>query len=249
MIHLENVSVYHEQGHGRASVAAVRELSLGVAQGETLCLIGPSGCGKTTSLRLINRMIEPDEGRVLVDGEDVANVEATELRRRIGYVIQSGGLFPHFSVRQNIGLLAELEGWEPDRLRARCDELLELVGLEPQEFCDRFPSELSGGQRQRVGVARALTLNPPIVLMDEPFGALDPMTRKRLQREFKDLIRKVKKTVVLVTHDVSEALYLGDRIAVMSEGKIQRIGTGSELQADPGCADAAGLMGQLDDAD
>ncbi len=199
----------------RASIHAVRELSLNVEAGETLCLIGASGSGKTTALRLINGLQRASSGRVLVGGEDVAGADPIALRRHMGYVIQAAGLFPHMSVRENVGLLCELEGWSEERRRARVDGLLELVHLSPDLFAERFPAELSGGQQQRVGVARALALDPPILLMDEPFGALDPITRRDLQREFLELRDTSSKTTVIVSHDLTEAFRLGHRVALL----------------------------------
>ena len=198
----------------------IDDLNLEIRRGETLVLLGESGCGKTTTLRLVNRLLEPTAGRVLIEGRDTRKWDAIELRRRTGYVIQDAGLFPHFTVERNVGLVPALEGWEAERVRARVRELLELVGLEAEKFAARFPSELSGGQRQRVGVARALAADPPLLLMDEPFGALDPLTRAALQREFAALQKRLAKTVVFVTHDVREALALASRIALMSAGRI-----------------------------
>ncbi len=214
-------------------VMAVRELSLVVETGETVCLIGPSGCGKTTTMKLVNRLIEPTSGAVHVDGRDVREQDPIALRRGIGYVIQSGGLFPHMTVERNVGLLCEVEGWEPESVHRRVDQLLELVNLAPAEFRGRRPGELSGGQRQRVGVARALALDPSIVLMDEPFGALDPITRDQLHDEFTALKATVRKTIVLVTHDMREAFKLGDRIALMERGELVQIGTPAELRERP----------------
>jgi osmoprotectant transport system ATP-binding protein len=214
-------------------VYALRGLDLTIRKGETLALLGPSGCGKTTTLRLINRLIEPTAGRVLVGGEDTAGLDPVRLRRRMGYVVQSGGLFPHLSVARNIGLLCEIEGWRRSDIAGRVNELLELVHLPPDEFRDRHPGELSGGQRQRVGVARALALDPEILLMDEPFGALDPITRTELQREFLDLERLVAKTVVLVSHDLDEAFLLGDRVALLYDGELVQLGTPDELRDAP----------------
>jgi osmoprotectant transport system ATP-binding protein len=214
-------------------VYALRGLDLTIRKGETLALLGPSGCGKTTTLRLINRLIEPTAGRVLVGGEDTAGLDPVRLRRRMGYVVQSGGLFPHLSVARNIGLLCEIEGWRRSDIAGRVNELLELVHLPPGEFRDRHPGELSGGQRQRVGVARALALDPEILLMDEPFGALDPITRTELQREFLDLERLVAKTVVLVSHDLDEAFLLGDRVALLYDGELVQLGTPDELRDAP----------------
>ncbi|TDC28584.1 ATP-binding cassette domain-containing protein [Micromonospora sp. 15K316] len=197
---------------------AVRGLSLEVGAGELVVLIGPSGCGKSTVLRMINRMIEPTGGRILLGDEDVTRVDPVSLRRRIGYVIQNVGLFPHQTVRANVATVPKLLGWPREQVRSRVDELLELVGLEPGTFGGRYPHELSGGQRQRVGVARALAADPVVLLMDEPFSAVDPIVRARLQEEFLRLQAEVRKTIVLVTHDLDEAVRLGDRVAVLSEG-------------------------------
>jgi osmoprotectant transport system ATP-binding protein len=183
-------------------------------------LIGPSGCGKTTTLKMVNRLIEPSAGRILLDDEDVTRGDPVKLRRRMGYVIQQVGLFPHETVAQNVATVPHLLGWDRKRTRTRVDELLELVGLEPGEYRGRYPDQLSGGQRQRVGVARALAADPPVLLMDEPFGAIDPIARDRLQAEFLRLQDELKKTVVFVTHDVDEAVRLGDRIAVLREGGV-----------------------------
>ena len=232
MVEVDEVEKTFAGRDGRA-VAAVRGVSFTVARGETLCLLGTSGCGKTTTLRMINRLVEPSGGQVRVQGEDVRDVDAIALRRRIGYVIQRGGLFPHMTVAENVGLLCKLEGWAEGRVRARVAELLELVNLPPATFSPRYPAELSGGQRQRVGVARALALDPPIVLMDEPFGALDPITRAQLHEEFVALKSRVAKAIVLVTHDLSEAFRLGDRVALMHEGRIVQAGTEAELRAHP----------------
>ncbi|WP_435205409.1 ABC transporter ATP-binding protein [Micromonospora sp. bgisy143] len=197
---------------------AVRELSLDVRAGELVVLIGPSGCGKSTVLRMINRLIEPTAGRILLGDEDVTDADPVRLRRRIGYVIQNVGLFPHQTIRANVATVPSLLRWSRQRTRARVDELLDLVGLDPNQFGSRYPHELSGGQRQRVGVARALAADPVVLLMDEPFSAVDPIVRARLQEEFLRLQAEVRKTIVLVTHDLDEAVRLGDRIAVLSEG-------------------------------
>ena len=233
MIRLEAVSKHFPGSPGGAPVRAVHELSLEVAAGECVCLIGSSGCGKTTTLRMINRLEEPSSGRVLVGGQDVLELEPVALRRRIGYVVQRGGLFPHMSVERNVGLLCELEGWSPERRTARVRELLELVQLAPGDFATRYPAELSGGQRQRVGVARALALDPELLLLDEPFGALDPITRGELQEEFRALGARVQKTMLLVTHDLDEAFRLGDRVGLMSEGRLLQLGGLDDFESAP----------------
>jgi len=209
----------------RGGARIIDGLSLDVKRGETLVLLGESGCGKTTTLRLVNRLLEPTAGAVTVGGRDTRAWNPIELRRRTGYVIQEAGLFPHFTVERNVALVPTLEGWPEERVRERVGELLRLVGLEPEKFAARFPAELSGGQRQRVGVARALAADPPLLLMDEPFGALDPLTRASLQREFAALQARLGKTVVFVTHDVREALLLGTRVALMRSGRIVLLDT------------------------
>ena len=212
---------------------AVRALDLEVRCGETLVLLGRSGSGKTTTLKLINALRLPSEGEVLVEGRATASWEPHRLRRRIGYVIQDIGLFPHFTVERNVALVPTLEGWPKERVRQRVMDLLALVGLDPAEFAGRQPRELSGGQRQRVGIARALAADPPLLLMDEPFGALDPLTRAELQREFAALATRLGKTVVFVTHDVREAMLLGTRIALFAQGRVVFSGTPAEfLSAD-----------------
>jgi osmoprotectant transport system ATP-binding protein len=198
----------------------IAHLNLTVRAGETLVLLGESGCGKTTTLKLVNRLLIPTTGAVLVEGKATTEVDPIRLRRRTGYVIQEGGLFPHFTVAQNIALVPSLEGWDDARIRIRVDELLALVGLGSKNFASRYPAELSGGQRQRVGVARALAAEPPLLLLDEPFGALDPLTRASLQREFIELTRRLGKTAIFVTHDVREALLVGTRIGLMAAGKL-----------------------------
>ena len=199
---------------------AVADLSLEIADGELCVLVGPSGCGKTTTMRMINRLIEPTSGRILIGEEDILQLDPVQLRRRIGYVIQQIGLFPHHTIADNVATVPRLLGWKKDRITARVDELLHLVGLEPTQFADRYPHQLSGGQRQRVGVARALGGDPEVLLMDEPFGAIDPITRDRLQDEFLRLQAEVNKTIVFVTHDIEEAVKLGDRIAILAEGGV-----------------------------
>jgi osmoprotectant transport system ATP-binding protein len=203
-----------------ADAPAVRDLNLVIPAGEICVLVGPSGCGKTTSMKMVNRLIEPTSGRITIDGEDVAALPAVQLRRRIGYVIQQVGLFPHLTVGANVGVVPNLLGWDRARIAGRTDELLELVGLEPGDYRDRYPDELSGGERQRVGVARALAADPPVMLMDEPFGAVDPIRRERLQNEFLRLQDRVRKTIIFVTHDVDEAIKMGDRIAILQRGGI-----------------------------
>ncbi len=198
--------------------AAVENLSLTVPAGEICVLVGPSGCGKTTAMRMVNRMIDITSGDILLDGRSVKDRRPAELRREIGYAIQQIGLFPHLSVAANIATVPHLLGWSKDRIAARVDELLELVSLDPHETRDRYPAQLSGGQRQRVGVARALAVDPPLMLMDEPFGAIDPINRERLQNEFLRLQREIRKTIVFVTHDIDEAIKMGDRIAIMQRG-------------------------------
>jgi osmoprotectant transport system ATP-binding protein len=207
----------------------LNHLELAIREGETFVLLGRSGSGKTTALRLINRLLEPTNGSVLVDGRSTLEWEPIPLRRRIGYVIQDAGLFPHYTVERNIGLVPWLDKWPKDRRRARVMELLQLIGLNPEQFAQRYPHELSGGQRQRVGVARALAADPPILLMDEPFGALDPLTRGEMQREFMELQKRLRKTVVFVTHDTREALFLGTRIAFLEAGRLMGVYTPEEF--------------------
>ena len=208
---------------------AIDGVSLTVPEGELTILLGPSGCGKTTTLRSINRMVEIDSGDVLVGGRSIAEVAPEELRRQIGYAIQSVGLFPHMDVARNVGTVPRLLGWDKERIARRVDELLALVGLDPASYADKYPHELSGGEAQRIGVARALAADPPVLLMDEPFGALDPINRERLQREFVQLHRRLGKTVVFVTHDIEEAVLLGDRIVLMRDGRIVQDGAPERL--------------------
>ncbi|MDN6386160.1 MAG: ATP-binding cassette domain-containing protein [Corynebacterium sp.] len=214
--------------------AAVEDLNLTIPAGETVMFVGPSGCGKTTSLKMINRLIEPSDGVISIGGEDVTKKNPTELRRNVGYVIQGGGLLPHMTVAQNIGLVPGLLKWEKKRITARVDELLDLVGLDPSVYRARFPRELSGGQQQRVGVARGLAADPPVLLMDEPFGAVDPITRQRLQDEMISLQAELHKTIVCVTHDIDEAVKLGDRILVLKEhARIAQYDTPDQILGNP----------------
>jgi len=223
----------HVQYRTSGNRVLLSDLNLQVASGEILMLLGPSGSGKTTTLKLINGLLIASEGQVAVDGRAVRDWDITQLRRHIGYAIQEVGLFPHYTVEKNVALVPRLEHWQPDKIKARVGEVLHMVGLPAEEFAERYPDELSGGQRQRVGLARALAADPPILLMDEPFGALDPLTRAELQKEFKQLQQRLHKTVVFVTHDVSEALLLGDRIALMEAGKLHGIYTPREFVAKP----------------
>ena len=229
-IHLDKVG----KTYPGTKVPAVEELTLDVHEGEILVLVGPSGCGKSTTLRLINRMIEPSGGRILLDGEDVTKVNPDKLRRRIGYVIQQIGLFPHQTISQNIATVPRMLGWDKEKTQARSEELLGMVGLDPEQYRDRYPKELSGGQAQRVGVARALGADPDIMLMDEPFGAIDPITRERLQNEFLRLQGELRKTIVFVTHDIDEAIKMGDKIAILGErSTIRQIDTPERILAYP----------------
>jgi osmoprotectant transport system ATP-binding protein len=227
-----------------ADSVAVAELSLTVPDGELCVLVGPSGCGKTTTLRMINRLIEPSGGRILIDGTDVLRIDPVQLRRNIGYVIQQGGLVPHRRVADNVATVPRLLGWDRARVESRVRELLDLVGLDPDRYGRRFPHELSGGERQRVGVARALGGDPPVLLMDEPFGAVDPITRQRLQQQFLELQAELKKTIVFVTHDIEEATKLGNRIAVLSKGGVlEQYDTPSEVLGRPATAFVADFVG------
>jgi osmoprotectant transport system ATP-binding protein len=213
--------------------AAVENLSFEVPPGEICVLIGPSGCGKTTALKMVNRLIAISDGDITIDGRSVRQLELTQLRRGIGYVFQQIGLFPHMTVENNIGTVPRLLGWEKQRTRARAGELLELVGLDPSSDLKRYPGEFSGGQQQRIGVARAMAADPPIMLMDEPFGAIDPIARERLQNDFLRLHRQIPKTIIFVTHDIDEAIKMGDRIAIMRAGQLVQIATADDLLANP----------------
>jgi osmoprotectant transport system ATP-binding protein len=209
------------------------EINLTVGRGETLVLLGRSGSGKTTLLKLINRLLDPTDGEVRVEGRSTTAWDAIRLRRRIGYVIQETGLFPHFTIERNVAVVPRLERWPAGRIRSRAMEMMRLVGLPPEQFAERRPHELSGGQRQRAGVARALAADPPVLLMDEPFGALDPVTRSELQREFRSLATSLGKTIVFVTHDVREALRLGDRIALLEEGRLVAVHSARQFLSAP----------------
>jgi osmoprotectant transport system ATP-binding protein len=229
--------------YGRDGAAAVVDLSLTVPAGSICVLVGPSGCGKTTSLKMVNRLIEPTSGQILLDGMDVMSRDVTELRRGIGYVIQQVGLFPHLTVGGNVAVVPSLKGWPADRKAARTAELLSLVGLDPSSYEHRFPSQLSGGERQRVGVARALAADPPLMLMDEPFAAVDPIARESLQDEFLRLQRELSKTILFVTHDIDEAVKMGDFIAVMNQGSLVQFGPPDEILARPASEFVAALVG------
>ncbi len=230
MIKLEKVT---KQFPGQVR-PAVKELSLEIPDGEICILVGPSGCGKTTTMRMVNRLIEPTSGKILVEGQNVMEMDPIQLRRNIGYVIQEIGLFPHMTISENISTVPRLLNWSKERIAERVDELIHLMGMKPANFRDRYPHELSGGQRQRIGVARALAADPPIMLMDEPFGAIDPITRERLQNEFLRLQKEIRKTIIFVTHDIDEAIKMGNRIAIMQAGgKLEQYGTPDEILSEP----------------
>jgi osmoprotectant transport system ATP-binding protein len=239
MIRLENVSKTFP-GSARP---AVDRLDLDVPGGTTCVLIGPSGCGKTTTMRIVNRLIEPTSGRIVVEGQDVTRADAVELRRRIGYVIQQVGLFPHMTIAENVATVPQLLGWPGPRIDRRVEEMLSLVGLEPAQFLDRYPRHLSGGQRQRVGVARALAADPPVMLMDEPFGAVDPIVRAGLQTELLGILRRLAKTVIFVTHDIDEAIRMGDLVAIMKDGRLVQCARPEALLSDPKDAFVADFVG------
>lgn len=222
---------FHSVSFSLPGTHIISDLNLKVERGETLVLLGESGCGKTTTLKLVNRLLTPSAGEVYVEGKATTAWDPIALRRRIGYVIQEGGLFPHFTIARNVGLVPALSGWDQVRTGERVHELLNLVGLDPTRFAERYPRELSGGQRQRVGVARALAADPPLLLLDEPFGALDPLTRASLQREFADLTKRLGKTAILVTHDVREALILAQRIGLMHKGRLLLLETPAQFLA------------------
>ncbi|MFE9123317.1 ABC transporter ATP-binding protein [Streptomyces sp. NPDC007172] len=238
MIRFEHVTKRYADG-----TTAVDDLSFEVAEGELVTLVGPSGCGKTTTMKMVNRLIEPTEGRIFLDGEDIATVDPVQLRRRIGYVIQQVGLFPHKTVLENTATVPHLLGVKKSVARERAAELLDLVGLDPKTYGARYPEQLSGGQRQRVGVARALAADPPVLLMDEPFGAVDPVVRERLQNEFLRLQSQVRKTVLFVTHDIEEAVRLGDRIAVYGQGAIEQFDAPAAVLGAPATDYVADFVG------
>ncbi len=231
MIQFNAVSKYY--GPAENPTYAIKNLSVEFPLGQTTCLIGPSGSGKTTLLKLINRLLSPDEGTILLHNKETALLPVTMLRRQMGYVIQEGGLFPHLSIEKNIGIMCQIEGWPLEKINKTVTELLNKVDLEPNEFAHRYPAELSGGQRQRVGIARSLALDPPIILMDEPFGALDPLTRQKLQNEFNGLRKTMGKTIVIVTHDINEAFLLGDQVVILNHGEIEQMDSPANLQAKP----------------
>ena len=239
MVKFENVSKVYPDG-----TVAVKELNLEIKKGEFVVLIGPSGCGKTTTLKMINRLEEGTSGKIYVGGKDVAQVDAVNLRRGIGYVLQDTGLMPHMTVGENIGMVPQLLKWDKKRIRKRVVELLEMAGLPHEKYKYRLPSQMSGGQKQRIGVLRALAAEPDVVLMDEPFGALDPISRDNLQNELIDLQKKLKKTIIFVTHDIDEALKLADKIVLMRQGKVEQIGTPDELKNQPASKFVKSFIGE-----
>jgi osmoprotectant transport system ATP-binding protein len=242
MIRLDALTrVYHTP---RGPVTAVDSVSFEVGEGETCVLLGPSGCGKTTTLRMINRLVRPTAGKIFIGGRDTDAVDPVELRRTIGYVIQQIGLFPNMTVAENIGVVPRLIGWPAAKRRKRAEELLALLALEPSHFLDRYPSELSGGQAQRVGVARALAADPPVLLMDEPFAALDPVNREAIQDEFLRMQRALKKTILFVSHDIDEAVKMADRIAIFRAGKLEQFAAPDDMLAHPADAFVAGFVGR-----
>ena len=240
MIRLEKL---HKRFPGQRE-PAVRELTLDIPEGGIVVFVGPSGCGKTTTLEMINRLVEPTSGRIYLQGDDVTDVNADQLRRRMGYVIQQIGLFPHQTIAANIATVPRMLGWDRKRINARVDELLTLVGLEPAEYRDRYPKHMSGGQRQRIGVARAMGADPPVLLMDEPFGAVDPITRVRLQNEFLRLQADIRKTIVFVTHDIDEAIKMGNHICILREGsEIAQYDTPQHILSNPASPFVEGFLG------
>jgi osmoprotectant transport system ATP-binding protein len=240
MIEFKNVS----KTYAGSDRAVVNDLTFTIPDGDICVLVGPSGCGKTTSMRMVNRLIEPTEGEILIDGQKNTSMSGTQLRRKIGYAIQQIGLFPHRTIASNVATVPNLVGWDNERTASRVDELLDLVGLPPDQYRDRYPAELSGGQQQRVGVARALAADPPIMLMDEPFGAVDPITRDRLQNEFLNIQQDIKKTIVFVTHDIDEAIKMGDKIAILKEGGVlAQYDTPENILANPGSDFVSSFVG------
>lgn len=229
MIQIKNISKYYK-GMERP---AVSKLDLHIEKGEICVFVGPSGCGKTTTMKMINRIIEPSDGDIYIDGKNIMELNPDELRVDIGYVIQKIGLFPHYTVYENIAIVPRLKGWNEEKIKNRVIELLEVVGLDPQENMYKYPNQLSGGQKQRVGVARAMAVNPPVMLMDEPFGAVDPITRNQLQNEFLNLQKKIKKTICFVTHDIDEAIKMGDKIAIMNDGQLVQYDTPENILFSP----------------
>ena len=228
MIHYEQIAKSYQAG-----VNAVSEFTLSIAEGELLAIIGPSGCGKTTVLKMLNRLVEPTSGRILLNGEDIRTLDPIALRRNMGYVIQQVGLFPHMNILENITVVPDILGWPLEKQRTRAYELLELIDMNPSEFARRYPYQLSGGQQQRIGVLRALAADPAVILMDEPFGAVDPLTRTKLQQELKTLQTRLHKTILLVTHDIDEAFRLADRVLLMQGGRIVQLGRAAELLDHP----------------
>ncbi|MBS4179045.1 ABC transporter ATP-binding protein [Lederbergia citrea] len=245
MIKFSNVSKMYSDG-----THAVNDLDLEIEDGEIFVLIGPSGCGKTTTLKMMNRLIDVTDGTIFVDGKEISNYDIHELRWEIGYVLQQIALFPHMTIEENIAVVPEMKKWSREKIRSRVDELLKMVGLDPAVYRTRKPDELSGGQQQRIGVARALAADPRLILMDEPFSALDPISREKLQDDILDLQRTINKTIVFVTHDMQEALKLGDRICIMKEGKIVQVGTAQEIIESPAnefVKEFVGIEGRLDE--
>lgn len=240
MIEFRNVTKVYSRGEK----PAVKNLSLKILEGEIAVFVGPSGCGKTSTMKMVNRLIEPTEGEILINGQNISQMNPLQLRQNIGYVIQNTGLFPHMTVEQNIATVPKLKRWPKHKIRQRVTELLELVGLDPDVFRDRLPGQLSGGQQQRVGVARALAVDPPIMIMDEPFGALDPITREHLQDEFLKIQQSVRKTIVFVTHDIHEAVKMGDKIAVMRAGEVIQYDTPLAILSTPADEFISNLTGE-----
>ncbi|WP_211748226.1 ABC transporter ATP-binding protein [Paenibacillus sp. Marseille-Q4541] len=239
MLKFENVSKKYPNGY-----EAVKNISFEIGEGEILVLIGPSGCGKTTTMKMINRLVPHTGGKIYVGGKDISKENPVTLRKNMGYVIQQAGLFPHYTIEDNVGLIPELKKWDPEKKRSRVTEMLRLVGLAPEAFAKRYPKQLSGGQQQRVGVARALAADPEIILMDEPFGALDPITREQLQDELLRLQQNLKKTIVFVTHDMEEALKLGDKIAILKDGELVQIDTPDQILSNPANEFVEGFIGK-----